>query len=215
MNETIVGLDADVQRTLELIGLFVFAVSGALLAVRKNFDIVGMAVLAFATACGGGVTRDVILGDTPPLAFRDLAYLLLPLAATVAVFIGHSSISTHLLGIGSVFDAAGLGLFCVTGTVKALEFGVRPAPAVVLGVVTAAGGGVLRDMLAQETPAMFRADSVLFSIPAALGALVVALAWRGDWYSGAVGAGSAVFVFLLRVGSLRFGWRAPQPRPTA
>ena len=106
MNEAIVGLDADTQRTLELIGLFVFALSGALMAVRKNFDIVGMAVLAFATACGGGILRDVILGDTPPIAFRDLAYLLIPLAATVAVFVGHSAISTHLLGIGAVFDAA-------------------------------------------------------------------------------------------------------------
>ncbi|HUF98154.1 MAG TPA: TRIC cation channel family protein [Ilumatobacter sp.] len=100
MNETIVGLDADVQRTLELVGLFVYAVSGALLAVRKHFDVVGMAVLAFATACGGGITRDVILGDNPPIAFRDLAYLFIPLAATAAVFIGHSAISTHLLGIG-------------------------------------------------------------------------------------------------------------------
>jgi uncharacterized membrane protein YeiH len=213
VNETIVGLDADTQRTLELIGLFVFALSGALLAVRKSYDVVGMAVLAFATACGGGIVRDVILGDTPPIAFRDLAYLLIPLAATVAVFIGHRAISTHLLGIGAVFDAAGLGLFCVTGTVKALEFGVRPAPAVALGVITAAGGGVLRDVLAQEPPAMFRADSVLFAIPAALGATLVALAWRGDWYSGFVGAGAALGVFLLRVSAIRFDWHAPRPRP--
>jgi uncharacterized membrane protein YeiH len=213
VNETIVGLDADTQRTLELIGLFVFALSGALLAVRKSYDVVGMAVLAFTTACGGGIVRDVILGDTPPIAFRDLAYLLIPLAATIAVFVGHRAISTHLLGIGAVFDAAGLGLFCVTGTVKALEFGVRPAPAVTLGVITAAGGGVLRDVLAQESPAMFRADSVLFSIPAAVGAALVALAWKGDWYSGFVGGGAALGVFLLRVSAIQFDWHAPRPRP--
>lgn len=212
MNETIVGLDANTQHTLELIGLFVFAISGALLAVQKNFDIVGMAVLAFTTACGGGIIRDVILGDIPPIAFRDLAYLLIPLAATFVVFVGHRAISTHLLGIGAVFDAAGLGLFCVTGTVKALEFGVRPAPAVALGVITAAGGGVLRDVFAQESPTMFRADSVLFSIPAALGGTLVALAWKGDWYSGLVGASAALGVFLLRVGAIRFDWHAPRPR---
>lgn len=171
-----------------------------------------MAVLAFATACGGGILRNVILGDTPPVAFRDLAYLFIPLAATVVVFIGQSVISTHLVGVGSLFDAAGLGLFRVTGTVKALQFGVRPAPAVVLGVITAAGGGVLRDILAQESPAMFRSDSVLFSIPAALGGTLVALAWRGDWYTGLVGGGAALGVFVLRVGALRFEWHAPRPR---
>ncbi len=212
MNETIVGLDADTQHTLELIGLFVFAISGALVAVRKNFDVVGMAVLAFTTACGGGIIRDVILGDDPPIAFRDLAYLFIPLAATVVVFVGHRAISTHLLGIGSVFDAAGLGLFCVTGTVKALQFGIRPAPAVALGVITAAGGGVLRDVFAQESPAMFRADSVLFSIPAALGGTLVALAWDGDWYTGLVGASAALGAFLLRIGALLFDWHAPRPR---
>lgn len=212
MNDTIVGLDADTQRTLELVGLFVFAVSGALLAVRKNYDVVGMAALAFATACGGGIIRDVILGDNPPIAFRDLAYLLIPLGATAAVFIGHRAISTHLLGIGAVFDAAGLGLFCVTGTVKALEFGVRPAPAVALGVITAAGGGVLRDLMAQEAPAMFRADSVIFSIPAALGGGVVALAWKGDWYTGVIGGCAALGVFILRISALRFDWHAPRPR---
>lgn len=205
------GLDADVERVLDLIGIFVFAVSGGLVAVRKGYDVVGMVVLAAVTGFGGGLIRDVLLGDTPPVAFRDKAYLALPLLAAAAVFVGHGLIDRRLLRIGLVFDAAGLGLFCVTGTVKALTFGVGSMGAIVLGVITAVGGGVMRDVLAGEEPNMFRADSVLYSIPAALGATAVAISWRGDWYVGGVGAGVAAAVFTLRVAALRFGWHAPRP----
>lgn len=199
---------------LDLTGIFVFAVSGALVGVHKRFDLVGLVVLAAVTALGGGVLRDVLLGDTPPLAVRDALYLLVPLVAALAVFVAHPVIDRKLRRPVLVFDAAGLALFCVTGTVKALSFGVNTLGSVALGVVTAVGGGVLRDVLAREEPALFRSDSVLYGVPAALGATIVVVAWRLDVYSGAVAAAAALIVFALRIAALRFGWHAPRPRPT-
>jgi uncharacterized membrane protein YeiH len=210
--ETATGLDASVERVLELAGIFVFAVSGALLAVRKQFDVVGLVILASVTALGGGVLRDLLLGDVPPAALRDTTYLIVPVVAAVVVFAGHQLIDRRLLRPHLVFDAAGLGLFCVTGTVKALSFDVNAVGSVALGVLTATGGGVLRDVLAREEPTLFRADSVLYGIPATLGSVAVVAAWRADVYSGAVAAVVAGAVFALRVAALQFGWHAPRPR---
>lgn len=129
----VTGLDATLERALDLSGIFVLAVSGASLAARKRFDVVGMAVLATATALGGGILRDTLLGEHPPAALRGVAYLSLPLIATALVLVGHrliEQVSRPVL----VFDAGGLGLFCVVGTAKALDAGVGVLAA---GVVAA------------------------------------------------------------------------------
>jgi len=119
-----------VLHTLDLIGIFVFAISGALLAVRKNFDVFGMAVLAEVTALGGGLFRDLVIGAVPPAAFTDLGYFVTPLLATVLVFFLHPHVERIQTGV-NVFDAAGLGLFCVVGTTKAYDYGLgRPPPPV-------------------------------------------------------------------------------------
>jgi uncharacterized membrane protein YeiH len=209
---TATGLDASVERVLDLAGIFVFAVAGGLLAVRKRFDLVGVVVLAGVTALGGGMLRDVLLGDTPPAALRDTTYLLVPLAAGLVTFAAHGVIDQRLRRPHLVFDAAGLGLFCVTGTVKALASGMNSLGAIGLGVITAVGGGVLRDVLAREEPSLFRADSVLYGIPAALGATLVVVAWRTDVYRGALAIAIAALVFAFRLGALRYGWHAPRPR---
>lgn len=208
----VTGLDADVERVLDLGGILVFAMSGGLTAVRKGYDVVGVVALSLATALGGGILRDLLLGDTPPVALRDTNYLVVPLVAAAIVSLFHGLIERHLLRPGLVFDAAGLGLFAVTGTVKALSLGVNAIGSVVLGVITAVGGGVVRDVLAHDVPALFRADSTLFSIPAALGATVVVIAWRADAYGGHVGALVALGVFAVRILAMRYQWRAPRPR---
>lgn len=202
---------ASLERGLELLGLFVFAVSGGMLAVRKGFEVVGVTALAGITALGGGVIRDLVLGDTPPRAFRDVAYLLVPLAAAVVVFLGHSIITRHLHRSVLVFDAAGLGLFTVTGAVKAASYPTTALGAVLLAVVTAVGGGILRDILANDPPQLFQANSRLYSIPAAVGGAIVVAAVRNDWYTGVLGAGVAVAVCAVRLAALQFGWRAPMP----
>jgi uncharacterized membrane protein YeiH len=116
------------QAALELIGIFAFAVSGALLAIRRDFDIVGIAILALTTALGGGILRDLLLGDTPPPALVRWQYLVVPLAAGAVALVAHPELE-RLTRTLLVFDAAGLGLFCVTGTVKALEHGLAPVAA--------------------------------------------------------------------------------------
>jgi uncharacterized membrane protein YeiH len=211
-SESVTGLDTDVERVLDLGGILVFAISGGLTAVRKEYDVVGVVALSLVTALGGGILRDLLLGDTPPVALRDTNYLVVPLVAAAIVSLFHGLVDRHLRRPGLVFDAAGLGLFAVTGTVKALSLGVNAVGSVVLGVITAVGGGLLRDVLAHDVPALFRADSTLFSIPAALGAIVVAIAWRADFYGGYVGALIALGVFAMRILALRYQWRGPRPR---
>lgn len=203
---------ATVERGLELLGLFVFGISGAMLGVRKGFEVVGITSLALVTALGGGVVRDLVLGDAPPIAFRDVWYLVVPLTSAAIVFVAHGSIDRHLHRSVLVFDAIGLGLFSATGAVKAVSFDTTAVGAVVLAVVTAIGGGILRDVLANDPPQLFQPDSRLYAIPAAAGATVIVVLSRNDIYSGVVAALVAAGVCLVRLAALRWGWRAPMPR---
>jgi uncharacterized membrane protein YeiH len=200
----------DVPQVLDLAGIFVFAVSGALAAVRKRLDVVGMVVLAEITALGGGILRDLIIGAVPPAAFTSLGYVLVPLAASALVFFWHPQVA-RLFPAVLLFDAAGLGLFCATGTVKALGHGLSPLHSVLLGVVTAVGGGILRDMLSGQIPAVLY-DRQLYALPAMLGAAVTAAASSAGLHGGAVTTGASVLAFALRVLAMRYGWRTPRPR---
>ena len=194
---------------LELLGIYVFATSGALMAIRKNFDAVGILILAELTALGGGIVRDLIIGDTPPAAFTNVAYLLVPVVAAAVTFFAHPVVARLKLAM-LVFDAAGLGLFGVTGTLKALDYGLGWLQSVMLGVLTAVGGGVLRDITARETPALVQLDTELYSIPAAAGSVIVVAAYHTGLPMSAVAVGAAVLVFVLRVLAMRWHWTAPR-----
>lgn len=207
----VTGLDPTLERVLDLAGVFVFALSGASLAVRRAFDVVGIAVLALATALGGGVTRDLLLGDVPPAALRDQAYLVAALAAAAVVLVAHHAVERAERPV-LVFDAGGLALFCVVGTAKALDRGLGVLAAVLLGVLTAVGGGILRDVLAREVPTVFRADSALYAVPAAAGAVAVAVVWSLDGFGAVAATAIVAVVLLLRLLAMRFGWRAPRAR---
>ena len=199
---------------LELVGLYAFATSGALMAIHKGFDVVGILVLAMLTALGGGILRDLIIGDTPPAAFTNTNYLVVPLAAAVVTFFAHPLVRRMTFTV-LVFDAAGLGLFCVTGTLKALDFHLGSLQAVLLGITTAVGGGVLRDITARETPALVQVETDLYAIPAAAGAIVVAGAYHTDLPMPVVATCAAVLVFLFRIVAMLRHWTAPrawQPR---
>ena len=198
-----------VQHTLDLIGIFVFAISGALLAVRKNFDVFGIAVLAEVTALGGGLFRDLIIGAVPPAAFTDLGYFVTPLLAALLVFFLHPHVERIQAGV-NVFDAAGLGLFCVAGTTKAYEFGLGLTQSVTLGLATAVGGGVLRDVLANEVPSLLRWDRDLYAVPAIVGATMVALCIRYDALTSFTSGLAALTAFVLRLLAMRYHWRAPR-----
>ncbi|MFJ1608251.1 trimeric intracellular cation channel family protein [Streptomyces sp. NPDC088253] len=198
-----------VQHVLDLVGIFVFAISGALLAVRKNFDVFGIAVLAEVTALGGGLFRDVVIGAVPPAAFTDLGYFSTPLLAALLVFFLHPEVERIQVAV-NVFDAAGLGLFAVAGTTKAYEYGLGLTPSAALGLATAVGGGVLRDVLANEVPSLLRWDRDLYAVPAIVGATMVVLCIRYDALSPFTSGLAALTAFVLRLLAMRYHWRAPR-----
>ncbi|MFQ6144059.1 trimeric intracellular cation channel family protein [Streptomyces seoulensis] len=198
-----------VQHTVDMVGIFVFAISGALLAVRKNFDVFGIAVLAEVTALGGGLFRDIVIGAVPPAAFTDLGYFLTPLLATVVVFFLHPHVERIQRAV-YVFDAAGLGLFCVSGTTKAYDYGLSLTSSATLGLATAVGGGVLRDVLANEVPSLLRWDRDLYAVPAIVGATMVVLCIHYDALTPLTTALAAVSAFALRLLAMKYHWRAPR-----
>ncbi|MFE7107772.1 trimeric intracellular cation channel family protein [Streptomyces sp. NPDC057575] len=198
-----------VQHALDIVGIFVFAISGALLAVRKNFDVFGIAVLAEATALGGGLFRDIVIGAVPPAAFTDLGYFTTPLLAAVLVFFLHPHVERIQVGV-NVFDAAGLGLFCVTGTVKAYDYGLGLTASAALGLATAVGGGVLRDVLANEVPSLLRWDRDLYAVPAIVGAATTVLCIRFGALDAFTSGTAVIAAFVLRLLSMRYHWRAPR-----
>jgi uncharacterized membrane protein YeiH len=128
--------------SIDLTGVFTFGVSGALMAIRRDFDVVGIAILAVTTALGGGILRDLVPGDTPPPGFAQWEYLAVTSAAAAAAFAAHPQLK-RLTPTLLIFDAAGLGFFGVCGTVKALDFGLAPIAATTLGLTTAVGGGLV------------------------------------------------------------------------
>ncbi|NKX53002.1 trimeric intracellular cation channel family protein [Arthrobacter mobilis] len=196
---------------LDLFGTFFFAVSGSLLAARRQFDIVGSLFLGSVAGLGGGVIRDLVLGQVPS-AFDRPVYLIPPLAAALVVFFLLGSVE-RFRRLLLVFDAGGLALFCITGTVKALEAGMNPAASALLGVTTAVGGGLLRDVVANREPQLFNRRD-LYAVPAMLGAGLVTVLWHAGMFGTAAALGVAAVVFGLRVLSLHYGWHIPRAAGT-
>ena len=199
---------------LDLVGTFAFALNGALTAVRSvRLDIVGVIALATITAIGGGILRDLVLGAVPPATFSDWRYLTVAAAGGLLAFF----LARLLLKVEkmiNVLDAAGLSLFAITGASKALDFGLGPGQAIILGAVTAVGGGTIRDMMLGRVPAVLH--SGLYAIPAIVGAGAVVLA-GGLGYRGVLTAlGAALLCFVIRMVGVHFDLNAPSPpRPPA
>jgi uncharacterized membrane protein YeiH len=198
---------------LDLIGTFVFALSGAVAGVKQRLDIFGVLVLSFAAASAGGIMRDLLIGSVPPVAIRDWRYLAASLLAGLLVFVWfpRSRRLSRARNLVLIFDAAGLGLFAVAGTQKALGYGLNPVTAPLLGMLTGIGGGMLRDVLVSEIPNVLRAD--LYAVAALAGALVVVVGYLlGAAPSGAAAIG-ATLCFFLRLLAIRRGWHLPVARP--
>jgi uncharacterized membrane protein YeiH len=197
---------------LDLVGTFAFALNGALTAVRSaQVDIVGVVTLALITAVGGGIVRDVLLGALPPATFVDWRYLAVAAAGGLVAFL-FSRRLVRLIRAIDVLDAAGLSLFAVTGAGRALELGAGPVQAVILGTITAVGGGTVRDVLIRQVPGVL--SSGLYAIPALVGATLAVLATSGglDRVLGAPAALAAAAVcFGIRMVGLHFGLDAPKP----
>ncbi|MCD4534879.1 trimeric intracellular cation channel family protein [Nocardioides sp. cx-169] len=194
--------------SIDLVGIFVFAISGALVGVRKELDVFGVLVLAGTTGLGGGFLRDVLIDAVPPAALADWRYLMVPVAAGLLTFAYHPLIG-RMENMINVFDAFGLALFCVTGATKALEHGLGPLPAALMGMLTGIGGGMLRDLLAGRVPVVFRGE--IYATPALAGAAIAVVGTRADLPVLAVALAGAGVCLTWRLLAMWRGWRAPMP----
>jgi uncharacterized membrane protein YeiH len=192
---------------LDLLGTFVFGLSGGTLAVRRGLDLVGVLALSVAAALAGGMLRDVLLGATPVAALADARYLVAALLAGMVVFLAHPWVE-RLGKPVMAFDALGLGLFAVTGCRKALAYGLDPPAALLLGVLTAVGGGVVRDLLVAEVPRVLREE--VYALAALVGAAVVVAGEALGWAEAPVTLAGVAVAFVLRAVSVRRGWSAPR-----
>lgn len=194
----------------DLLGTFVFALSGGTLAVRHRLDFFGVLVLSCAAAVSGGLARDVLIGAQPPTALADWRYLATAMVAGVVTFYRHQSIE-HMRNPVQVFDAFGLALFAVLGTAKALAFGISPFAATLLGMITGIGGGIARDLLVARTPVVLQAE--LYAVAALVGGSVVAIAHVCGLPRSPAMVVGAVVCFGLRFMAIRYGWHLPSARP--
>ncbi|HET8626884.1 MAG TPA: TRIC cation channel family protein [Thermomicrobiales bacterium] len=197
---------------LDLAGTFVFALSGALAGVRHRLDLFGVLALAFVAGNAGGITRDVLLGATPPPAIADWRYIVVSFAAGLLTFRWQRLVA-RLRSPVLALDAAGLALFAVAGAQKALAFHLNPLAAALLGALTGVGGGMLRDVLVAEVPTVLTAE--VYAVAALAGAAVVVAGGLLRLPAVPVAAAGAALCFGLRLGALRRGWDLPRARPPA
>lgn len=200
----------DLLLVLDLAGTFVFAISGAMLGVQRKLDIFGVLLLSFAASTAGGITRDVLIGATPPAAVSDWRYFVTAVVAGLIIFVWYSSISRLQTPI-LIFDAGGLALFAVAGAEKAIAFNLNPLAAVMMGMLTGIGGGIARDVLVARTPAVLQRD--LYAVAALLGAGVVVVGHLFGWPVVPTAIGGALACLVLRLVAIRRGWSLPVAHP--
>jgi uncharacterized membrane protein YeiH len=196
--QVIAGLDG--------LGSFVFALSGGLLAVQKRFDLFGVLLLSFVVAVTGGITRDVLIGAVPPASVASWHNLAIAASGGLLTFYLYPVVQSLSRGV-LFFDAIGLAVFAVTGAQKALQYGINPVMAAVLGMVSGIGGGMARDVLAGEVPNLLRAD--LYALAALAAAGIVSLGQllgAGPFYPMLFGGAACIF---LRMMAIYRGWRIP------
>lgn len=205
----IIGIDVEIAAitiALDLLGTFVFALSGALVGVRKRLDLFGVLALSFAAGNAGGILRDVLIGTVPPAALRNWWYVAVSLVAGLVTF-RWSRVLDRLRSPVQLLDAAGLALFVVSGAQRALAFDVAPLPAALLGMLTGIGGGVLRDLLVLEVPTVLRRE--VYAVAGLAGAVVVVIGDRLRLPSTPVAVAGAALCFALRFASVQRGWHLP------
>ncbi len=194
---------------VDLVATAVFALEGALVGIVAELDVFGVLVIGAVTATGGGIVRDVLIGDIPPAALRQHRYLAAALGGGLLAIAFQGVIGEIPSWLLTGLDAAGLALFAVAGTAKALQFGLLPIMAAIMGTITGVGGGTLRDIFLGEVPAVLRAD--IYAVAALAGALIVLLVRRAGgplWAAMTVGA---AVTFTFRVAAVAGDWNLPVP----
>ena len=192
----------------DIAGTLIFAIEGAVAAVHGNLDLMGLLVLGFATALGGGIVRDILIGDLPPASLKDWRYAAVAFAGAALVFFLHQPFESHMYNSIVILDAAGLALFAIVGTQKALMFGLNPLVAVLLGTISGVGGGTIRDVLLAQVPTVLRAD--VYATAALAGAIVMTATCRVGVPRVWAGAVGGAICFCLRVASVWGHWNLPR-----
>jgi uncharacterized membrane protein YeiH len=191
---------------LDLAGTFVFALSGGTAGVKRRLDIFGVLVVSFVAANSGGIARDILIGATPPASVADWRYIAVTIPAGLITFFWFGLID-RISNAVLVFDGAGLALFAVSGATKALAFHLNPLAAALLGMLTGIGGGMARDILLGEIPAVLRAD--VYAVAALSGSAVVVIGDALRLPQAVVLATGAILCLGLRLLAIYRGWRLP------
>jgi uncharacterized membrane protein YeiH len=205
------GFDPTLILVLNLMGTFVFGLSGGMAGVRAQLDLFGAVVLAAVVGLAGGIIRDLLI-FTPPATFRDWRYLAVVGAAGIVTSVAHPAIDRLKRPI-DVLDAGGLALFSVTGAATALAHDLAAPEAILLGAITGIGGGMLRDVLVREIPTVLRGG--LYAIPALVGAGIVVAAYSAGNRTVVFPILGAVVCFLMRIAGLRYGLGLPRATDVA
>ncbi len=192
---------------LDIVGTFAFAISGAQAAKERELDLFGLFIISFLTACGGGIIRDICLGITPPVGISQWLYLALPAFASLVFLVFQSYISKLSYPV-LLFDALGLSMFAVAGAQKSLFLGQNYGVAIVLGVLSAIGGGILRDILLGRVPVVFRKE--VYGSAALIGSGIVVLFHYFDLNSTSGAWLAMITCFCIRYFSIKNKWNLPR-----
>lgn len=211
---------ADVRLLLDILGIFVFALSGGLVGVRARLDMFGVLALAWATGLGGGIIRDVLIGDVPPPGISNPWFVVPVLVAALLTFLFHGvfvdlSRARPRLQLGRIssavklLDAVGLATFAVSGSLKAVNLGAPPLASIFVGTITAVGGGMIRDVLVGQVPEVLKRE--VYAVPALLGSTVVVVASELEVLSMPLVWTAVLLTFAVRVSAIIFDLNVPKP----
>jgi uncharacterized membrane protein YeiH len=203
------NLVSDFLVSLDLVGTFVFALSGAVAGVNHKLDMFGVLVLSFAAASAGGIIRDILIGAVPPAAITDWRYITVSVIAGLITFFRYPLV-TRMKSPVQIFDAVGLGLFAIVGSGKAITYHLGPVAAVLMGVLSGIGGGLLRDVLLSEVPVVFTAE--LYAVAALVGSTVVVVGNMIFPRSVPPAVIGGALCVILRLIAIRKGWKLPVAR---
>jgi uncharacterized membrane protein YeiH len=198
---------SQVLLVVDLLATLLVALEGGAAAVHGHLDLLGIMVLAFVSALGGGIVRDLLLGALPPNALRDWRYGTVALSGGALIILGFGIVAKFPEMPLTMMDAAGLALFAVAGADKAMEFRISPLAAVLLGGITGCGGGVIRDLLLMRMPRILNSD--VYATAALLGALLTVLLLRAKVNRGWAMAMGAAVCFALRMTAAMRHWSLP------
>lgn len=193
---------------VDLAATVFLGIEGGIAAIDGNLDIFGVLVLSFATALGGGVIRDLLIGAIPPASIRDPRYPMAAFLGGLFAFFLHQSVREVPVNLMVTLDAAGLALFAVSGAAKALNYDIKPFMAVLMGTITGVGGGTVRDIFLARIPAILRVD--VYAVAALAGAAVLVIGIRRGYPRVSAMLAGAAFCFLLRMLAFSQHWSLPK-----